>query len=98
MIRRASLIVADMADEVSHDTGDLIAATRDGVEFAHKLHALADLIGQRVPGRRSPEDIVVYKSVGSALQDVATAEMLLERARMQGVGTVLPVSIAPVKK
>lgn len=98
VIRRASLIVADMADEVSHDTGDLIAATRDGVEFAHKLHALADLIGQRVPGRRSPEDIVVYKSVGSALQDVATAEMLLERARMQGVGTVLPVSIAPVKK
>jgi ornithine cyclodeaminase/alanine dehydrogenase len=98
VIRRAALIVADMVEEVVHDTGDLIAATRDGVEFGHKLHALADLIGQRVPGRRSADDIVVYKSVGSALQDVATAEMLLTRARAQGLGTELPVSIAPVKK
>ncbi|MES2114138.1 MAG: ornithine cyclodeaminase family protein [Pseudomonadota bacterium] len=98
VIRRAALIVADMVEEVSHDTGDLIAATRDGVQFSHKLHALADLIGQRVPGRCAADDIVLYKSVGSALQDVATAEMLLQRARSLGLGTELPVSIAPVQK
>ena len=98
VIRRASLIVADMADEVAHDTGDMIAAARGGVEFGGKLHSLADLIGQRAPGRRSPEDIVVYKSVGSALQDVVTAEMLLKRARSHGLGTFLPVAITPVKK
>jgi ornithine cyclodeaminase/alanine dehydrogenase len=97
VIRRAGLIVADMVDEVSHDTGDLIAAAREGVAFSDKLHSLSDLIGGRLPAR-SPDEIAVYKSVGSALQDVVTAEMLLNRARSRGLGTLLPVSIAPVKK
>src|SRR5207249_1008550 len=60
-------------------------------------HSLSDLIGGRIPAR-SPDEIAVYKSVGSALQDVVIAEMLLQRARSKGVGTLLPVSIAPVKK
>ncbi len=98
VIRRAKLIVADMVEEVLHDTGDLIAAAREGVAVADKLHALEDLIGQRVTGRHSADDIVLYKSVGSALQDVATAEMLLLRARAQGRGYQLPVSIVPVQK
>lgn len=98
VIRRASLIVADMVEEVAHDTGDLLAAARAGVDFGHKLHALSDLIGRRIPGRASAGDIVLYKSVGSALQDVVTAEMLLRRARSLGLGCALPVTIAPVRK
>ena len=97
VIRKAGLIVADMVGEVSHDTGDLLAAAREGLAFSDKLHSLSDLIGGRTPAR-SPDEITVYKSVGSALQDVVIAEMLLQRARSLGMGTVLPVSIAPVKK
>jgi alanine dehydrogenase len=40
----------------------------------------------------------VYKSVGSALQDVITAEMLLARARAKGLGTELARSIVPIAK
>ena len=97
VIRRAGLIVADMVDEVAHDTGDMLAAVREGVDFGGKLHSLSDLIGGRLPPRGANE-IAVYKSVGSALQDVVTAEMLLKRAREKGLGTLLPVSIAPVQK
>lgn len=97
VIRRAGLIVADMVDEVAHDTGDMLAAARDGVAFGGKLHSLSNLIGGRLPPRGAG-DIVVYKSVGSALQDVVIAEMLLKRARAAGLGTLLPVSIAPVQK
>ncbi|MET3915881.1 alanine dehydrogenase [Variovorax sp. OAS795] len=95
-IARASLIVADMPDEVAHDTGDMLAATRAGLAFAARLVSLADLVGGRAV--RKPEDIVLYKSVGSALQDVITAEMLLARARAMGVGTELAHSIVPVAK
>ena len=95
-VARASLIVADMPEEVAHDTGDMLAATRAGVEFAGKLVSLADLVGGKAA--RRPEDIVLYKSVGSALQDVITAEMLLARARAMGVGTELAHSIVPVAK
>ncbi|MDM0059109.1 ornithine cyclodeaminase family protein [Variovorax fucosicus] len=95
-IVRASLIVADMPEEVAHDTGDMLAATRAGVEFASKLVSLADFVGGKVV--RNPEGIVLYKSVGSALQDVITAEMLLARARAMGIGTEMAHSIVPVAK
>jgi ornithine cyclodeaminase/alanine dehydrogenase len=75
-----------------------LAAKTAGVEFADKLVPLNDIIGQQRVARQSPQDIVIYKSVGSALQDVVIAEMLLARARAAGLGTVLPASIQPVAK
>jgi ornithine cyclodeaminase/alanine dehydrogenase len=98
VIRRASLIVADMPHEVTHDTGDMIAATKEGVTLEGKVVALSDVIGGRCTARSGSQDIVLYKSVGSALQDVVISEMLLQRARARGVGTPMPVSIAPVAK
>lgn len=97
VIARATLIVADMVEEVAHDTGDMLAARKAGVGFVNKLVSLAELARGEVqpPGRL---DIVVYKSVGSALQDIITAEMLLARARALGVGTPLAHSIVPVSK
>jgi alanine dehydrogenase len=96
VIARAACIVADMPEEVAHDTGDMIAATRAGIDFAGRLVPLSDFVAGKVP--RAPQDIVLYKSVGSALQDVITAEMLLARARAGGVGHELVQSIVPVAK
>jgi len=96
VIARAALIVADMPEEVAHDTGDMLAAARAGVDFSGKLVPLSGLVGGSA--RRRPRDIVLYKSVGSALQDVITAEMLLARARARGLGTELAGSIVPVAK
>jgi ornithine cyclodeaminase/alanine dehydrogenase len=98
VIERAQLIVADVPEEVANDSGDMLAATRTGIEFADKLVSLANVIGGRRVARTRPSDVVLYKSVGSALQDVVLAEMLLERARARGIGTPLPVSIVPVGK
>jgi ornithine cyclodeaminase/alanine dehydrogenase len=96
VIARAGLVVADMPEEVAHDTGDMLAAARAGVPFAGKLVPLCDLVAAKVA--RRPEDIALYKSVGSALQDVITAEMLLTRARARGVGVEMAHSIVPVAK
>jgi len=96
VIARAARIVADMPEEVAHDTGDMLAATRAGIDFGAKLVPLSELVAGKVA--RAPEEIVLYKSVGSALQDVITAEMLLARARARHLGTELAHSIAPVAK
>lgn len=98
VIARVETIIADVPDEVAHETGDMIAAKAAGIDFAGKLIPLVDLIGGRHPGRRRAEDIVLYKSVGSALQDVVIAEMLHLQARNRGLGVMLPVSITPVAK
>ncbi|NML47107.1 ornithine cyclodeaminase family protein [Ramlibacter sp. G-1-2-2] len=96
VIARAALVVTDMPEEVAHDTGDMLAATRAGVDFSKKLVDLPALVSGQA--RRDPEAIVVYKSVGSALQDVITAEMLLARARAQGLGSEMACSIQPIVK
>lgn len=97
-LERATRIVADMPDEVLHETGDALVAIERGVDVASRLVALSDVAAGKAPGRTSADDIVVYKSVGSALQDVVIAEMLFERAKALGLGVELPVSIVPVGK
>lgn len=95
-VARAACIVCDMPEEVAHDTGDMQAATRAGIDFAARLAPLSDLVAGRIA--RAPQDIVLYKSVGSALQDVVIAEMLLTQARQKGLGSPMPHSIVPVAK
>jgi len=97
-VDRADLVVADMVDEVTADTGDMIAAKAAGVTFADKLVSLAEVAGGRHPGRSGPEQVVVYKAVGSALQDLTVAGMCARRARELGLGTRLAESITPVGK
>jgi ornithine cyclodeaminase/alanine dehydrogenase len=97
-LARSALVVADVPDEVLHDTGDGRAASKSGIDLASKLVSLADLAGGRCRGRTHPSDIVIYKSVGSALQDIVLAEMFLDRARVEGLGVFLPASIAPLQK
>jgi alanine dehydrogenase len=95
VIRRASVIVADEPDEVARDTGDMIAAADAGADFGDKLISLRQCLRLGMPGR---EGINLYKSTGSALQDIVMAEMLYERATSTGRGTVLPVGVSINKK
>lgn len=98
VIERAASIIADVPEEVAQGSGDMLEASRAGVDFTHKLQSLNSVLKHRQPVRVTPDGIVVYKSVGSAVQDVVISEMLLSRARARGIGTTLPVTIKPVAK
>ncbi|GAA2216304.1 ornithine cyclodeaminase family protein [Nonomuraea monospora] len=98
VIARADVIVADVLKEVLEDTGDLLAARAAGVDATDKAGSLADLVSARHPGRVGDGQIVLYKSVGSAVQDLAVADMCARNARRLGIGVVLPISIPPVQK
>jgi ornithine cyclodeaminase/alanine dehydrogenase-like protein (mu-crystallin family) len=97
-LARADRIVADMPHEVIHQTGDFIAARAAGVVVDDKVVSLADVVGGRVVARQSEQEIVLYKSVGSALQDVVLAELMLRKARDNGIGTAIDAPIQPLIK
>lgn len=97
-IARSDVIVADMVEEVAHDTGDMLIAAREGVDFSSKLVSLADVVSGHHPGRTTPEQILTYKSVGAAVQDLAVAAMCVARARSMGIGTSIPAPISPISK
>jgi ornithine cyclodeaminase/alanine dehydrogenase len=93
VIRRADVIVADVPEEVMHETGDMLIARKAGVEFEQKIISLCDLVQGRREAVQRADNIVLFKSVGSALQDIAVSELCLEKARSRGLGTQLPVGL-----
>ena len=97
-IARADVIVADVVAEAVRDTGDFIAARAAGVTDHDRVGSLAGLVGGRVPGRTAEWQIALYKSVGSALQDLAIATMCARAAEKAGLGTRFAVPIDVVRK
>jgi ornithine cyclodeaminase/alanine dehydrogenase len=97
-IARAEVIVADVVDEVVRDTGDLIAARAAGIEVGDRVGSLADLVSGVCPGRTGERQMVLYKSVGSAVQDLAVAAMCVRAALHGGLGTHAAVPVDVVLK
>jgi ornithine cyclodeaminase/alanine dehydrogenase-like protein (mu-crystallin family) len=95
---RADLIIADMPEEVLHETGDSLVAIRDGVDVASKTVSLAEVVSGQVRARVSATDIVIYKSVGGALQDVVTAEMLLREALASNRYQQIPAGVVTIDR
>jgi ornithine cyclodeaminase/alanine dehydrogenase-like protein (mu-crystallin family) len=66
-------------DEAAQKSGDLLGPMSRGVLSPQALRGtLADLCRGRVPGRRSATERTVFKSVGTALEDLAAAVLVYE--------------------
>jgi len=61
-----------------------------GLDVARLTEVGEVLAGVR-PGRQTPSDLTVYKSTGHAVEDVAAARLVFDRARTTGVGVQLPL-------
>ena len=81
-----STVVTDVLDQCAA-IGDLHHALELGVMRREDVHAeLADVVSGRRPGRQRDEEIIVFDSTGTALQDVAAAQLVYQRAVATGVG------------
>lgn len=89
-IRRADHIVCDSLDACKLEAGDFVPAIEDGSLDWSRVHELADVVHGRETGRAHAEDITLFKSVGLALEDLAVAVRILEKARIEGIGLALP--------
>ncbi len=81
---------ADHRGSVLRQGAEFLRAKQAGlVDDAHVLGEIGDVLAGRLTGRRGAEDITAYKSLGSIVQDLATARFLVRRARERGFGTVI---------
>jgi ornithine cyclodeaminase/alanine dehydrogenase-like protein (mu-crystallin family) len=75
-----SLVVADIREQCA-TIGDLHHAIEERRMTATDIHGeLADVVSGRVPGRRNDDEVTVFDSTGTALEDVAAAAWAYERA------------------
>lgn len=76
--------------------GDLHHAVAAGAMSPACVHAeLGEIVAGAKPGRTDPLEITIFDSTGTAIQDVASAAVLYERACRDGGGLTVDLGVDP---
>jgi ornithine cyclodeaminase/alanine dehydrogenase-like protein (mu-crystallin family) len=85
-VGRSSFFV-DRRESALNEGGDYGLAADEGAIGPDDIEAeLGEVLAGAHPGRRSDDELTVFKSYGIAVEDLAAAELVVRRARDQGVG------------
>jgi ornithine cyclodeaminase len=80
-------VVVDSREAAWIEAGDLIQPLQAGlIEAGHVVAELGEIVLGQKPGRTSPEEITLFKSVGVAVQDAAAARAAVDNAGREGLG------------
>jgi len=85
-IRRASFIAVDSIDQAKIEAGELVTAVEKGLLTWERVRELRYVVSGEMRGRISDDQITLFKSLGIAIEDVATAAVLYRKAKEQNVG------------
>lgn len=87
-----SKIVVDSREAIMAECGDILLALKEKSIGENAIHAeIGEVLAGRKPGRSSAAEITLYKSVGIAIQDVATANLVYRKALEKGIGTTVDI-------
>jgi ornithine cyclodeaminase/alanine dehydrogenase-like protein (mu-crystallin family) len=85
-----SRFFVDRRESTIHEGGEYLRALKSGAITAdHILGEIGEVANGSKIGRTSQLDVTLYKSLGIAPQDLASAHHVLEKARAAGVGQVI---------
>ena len=80
-------LFVDRRESAVNEAGDILIPMREGAFTADHIQAeLGDVIIGKDPGRRSAAELTLFKSLGLAVEDVASAAFILKRAQQTGIG------------
>lgn len=90
LIANAKLVV-DILEQCAR-VGELHHALDAGLMTREAVYAeLSEVLAGKKVGRANAEEIIVFDATGSAIQDTAAAAAVYERARAQGLGTIISI-------
>jgi ornithine cyclodeaminase len=83
-----SRLYADRRESLANEGGEFITAVREGaLDEDHVVGELGEVVVGLAPGRGSEEEITLFRSLGLAVEDLASARHIYERATATGAGT-----------
>ncbi|HJQ39902.1 MAG TPA: ornithine cyclodeaminase family protein [Thermoanaerobaculia bacterium] len=83
----ASSLFVDRRESTVNESGDYLFALREGaITESHIKAELGEILSGAAPGRTSRDEITLFKSLGLAIEDLASAAFLYEKARRVGSG------------
>ena len=84
----AGSLFVDRRESTLNESGEYRAAAEEGaIGPEHILAELGEVLIGAHPGRTRDDELTIFKSLGLAVEDLAAAELVVARAREQGVGT-----------
>jgi ornithine cyclodeaminase/alanine dehydrogenase-like protein (mu-crystallin family) len=87
-----SKVFVDSRAAIMAECGDiLLALAEKSITADHVQVEIGEVLAGTKPGRSATEEVTLYKSVGIAIQDVATARLVYHKALQGGVGTDVTV-------
>ena len=89
VVERAAFVCCDSKAQATIEAGDLVEPVERGVLDWLEVHELGEVVAGETTGRALDTDIVLFKSLGIAAEDLAVGALVYERARERGVGTEL---------
>ena len=89
-VTRCSTIAADAVDQAKIECADLTVPAGSGLLDWNDVLELGHVVTGQAPGRATADDITLFESQGIALEDVAVAAHIFERAQAEGAGEALP--------
>jgi ornithine cyclodeaminase/alanine dehydrogenase-like protein (mu-crystallin family) len=85
-----SRFFVDCRNSTVNEGGEYLRALRSGaISAAHIAAEIGEVANGAHPGRTSPAEVTLYKSLGVSPQDLASAHHVLERARAAGLGQII---------
>ena len=88
--KKLGIIATDAKDQAKLECPDLAMPIGSGLLDWDPVLELGQVVTGRAPGRTSADDITLFESQGIALEDVAVAAHIFERAKAEGTGEALP--------
>ncbi len=86
----ASSLFVDRRESTINEAGDYLFALREGAITEDHIRAeIGDIVIGKAKGRNSPEEITLFKSLGLAIEDLASAAFLYDKAKRAGAGTTV---------
>jgi alanine dehydrogenase len=87
VLERATFVCCDSREQALLEAGDLVEPVERGALDWLEVYELSEVVAGEVAGRASDDDIVLFKSLGIAAEDLAVGKLVLDRARERGIGT-----------
>lgn len=85
-IKRAAFVCVDSKEELGLEAGDLLAPLETGAILPEAVYEVGQVVAGHMKGRSGPEDITLFASQGLALEDMAVARIVYDRAVEQDMG------------
>ena len=85
----AAALFVDRRESTVNESGDYLSALREGAIAGpeHIRAELGEILTGKAEGRRSRDEITLFKSLGIAIEDLASAQFLFQKAKRSGAGT-----------